>query len=808
MAVPVIMGAGLSRFEVWLGRNFPRNRRAAGLVARKRRGKLQKSIASAFSLSAVSIALLIGMTSGAAVGVSASSAGASPLGLGPELSAAVSATTYDIALSIAATRSSPVPLDQKSIAGNAFIFTKPDTGILRVLFFLDDPYMTKPPRHVETVAPYDLVGSAPGGSTSAAPFDTRTLSNGQHTLTAKIELSAGGSTVKTAIFFVANTRLFSWQIRAPSPIARFEAQGTSVGGKLYVFGGFVSVCCTAVTRSDVYDPLANTWRRLADLPLKVTHSPAVPDGNEIYLVGGYVGDHPGPSTRSVLRYEIAGNTWSYAAPLPQDRGAGAAARAGRTLHFFGGATRIKGATTDLDQDEHYALNLDAPVAWLAQPAMPNARNHLGGTELGGALYAVGGQHARNETTGNVGETDAFDVQTKVWSRVADLPTARGHITSSTFGANGRVLAAGGVANSGAASAEVTEFDPISRVWLKLPSLPVARKSPVAASIGDALVVTTGYHGGPTSTTWSGVIARRWNKGSTMPVGLGEVAGGIIGNTLYLVGQGSNATLAYNLSSGAWRAPSALEARPYAGNHHAAEVLEGKLYLLGGLGAGMGKLQIYDPASNSWSVGPDMPFAAGSSSSAVIGGKIYVAGGIVGSSTTGQVARYDPVLRLWTLLSPMKQPRNHAAAATDGTRLYVFGGRGPGSGDSNAVANGFDTVQVYDPRLDLWTSSLDPGSLLASLPQARGGMGRAAWVYGKFHILGGETSTGAGATTKGVYNRVDIYDPLANAWQLGTPMPTARHGIFPLVIGGRIYVAGGGTQAGSSTSSVLEVYFPG
>jgi hypothetical protein len=36
------------------------------------------------------------------------------------------------------------------------------------------------------------------------------------------------------------------------------------------------------------------------------------------------------------------------------------------------------------------------------------------------------------------------------------------------------------------------------------------------------------------------------------------------------------------------------------------------------------------------------------------------------------------------------------------------------------------------------------------------------------------------------------------------MPTARHGIFPLQIADRIYVAGGGTKAGFSASNVLEV----
>jgi hypothetical protein len=39
------------------------------------------------------------------------------------------------------------------------------------------------------------------------------------------------------------------------------------------------------------------------------------------------------------------------------------------------------------------------------------------------------------------------------------------------------------------------------------------------------------------------------------------------------------------------------------------------------------------------------------------------------------------------------------------------------------------------------------------------------------------------------------------------MPTARHGIFPLLHGWRIFVAGGGTSAGHSGSNLLEIYIP-
>jgi N-acetylneuraminic acid mutarotase len=295
----------------------------------------------------------------------------------------------------------------------------------------------------------------------------------------------------------------------------------------------------------------------------------------------------------------------------------------------------------------------------------------------------------------------------------------------------------------------------------------------------------------------------WSTALAMPVALGEVASGLIDGKIYVVGEGSSVTQAYDLATESWN--TGLAVRPFVGHHHAAEVIGGKLYLFGGLHGGSdGKVQIYDPTSDTWSLGADMPFAAGSSSAAVIGNFVYVVGGIVGSSTTSQAARYDPATNTWSAIAPMPAGRNHAAAESDGEKLYVFGGRGAGSGDGNTVANGFDTVQVYDPTSDTWATSLDPGSGLAPLPQARGGTGVSVYLGGEFYVIGGETADGAGATALGVYDRVDIYDPGTNQWRAGPPMPTPRHGIFPVVEGTEIHVIGGGTKSGNSASTVHEV----
>jgi N-acetylneuraminic acid mutarotase len=292
--------------------------------------------------------------------------------------------------------------------------------------------------------------------------------------------------------------------------------------------------------------------------------------------------------------------------------------------------------------------------------------------------------------------------------------------------------------------------------------------------------------------------------------MGEVAGGVIGNRLYLVGDGTDDTLVYDIPSGQWLDDAAAP-RPFVGDHHAAEVLDGKLYLIGGLGASAGRLQVYDPATNQWTQRAAMPFSAGSSATAVIGPQIYVAGGVMGSTasdpagtgSTARFARYSPGSDSWFELPPMPRGVNHAAASTDGELFYVFGGRG----GKNDTSNGFNTVQVFDPATNTWRSSDVAGSGLAPLPQARGGMGKAVFANGEFYVIGGETRDGPGANAFHTYDRVDIYNPVSNTWRRGPDLPTARHGIFPLLHDNRIYVAGGGPrsmQVNFNVSNILEI----
>jgi len=297
----------------------------------------------------------------------------------------------------------------------------------------------------------------------------------------------------------------------------------------------------------------------------------------------------------------------------------------------------------------------------------------------------------------------------------------------------------------------------------------------------------------------------WENGQVLPNALGEVGSGVIDGTLFVVGANSFKTWELDIATGIWAQETN---RPFPGDHHAVEVIDGQLYLFGGHENGAeGKVQIYDPIAKTWSLGTDMPWAGISVSTALIDGLVYVAGGIVGNSTVDDCAVYDPVLDSWTTLTsmPTQKGRNHAAAGTDGEKFWIFGGRGFGSGDGNEVANGFADVQIYDPVADTWEASFDLGSTLAPMPIGRGGTGKTVWYQDEFYVFGGETDDGPGATPAGVYDRVDVYDPETNTWRLEAPMPTGRHGIFPVLFESRMFLVGGGAASGLNFSEAVEIF---
>ncbi len=98
------------------------------------------------------------------------------------------------------------------------------------------------------------------------------------------------------------------------------------------------------------------------------------------------------------------------------------------------------------------------------------------------------------------------------------------------------------------------------------------------------------------------------------------------------------------------------------------------------------------------------------------------------------------------------------------------------------------LDIYDIAGGSWTAGAD-------MPAARTGT-RAVAIGGKIYVAGGGSTTTTGSNT------LYIYDPLLNSWSPGAALPAARMLYAGVTVGGKYYVIGGGT---SSTTYLSTIY---
>lgn len=112
-------------------------------------------------------------------------------------------SAHDLLVSTSNDRSAPLALDGRSVSGDIYVFVAPESGIKRVRFWVDDPLRQGPVFKDEGGAPWDLAGTHKSGVT-ALPFDTSTLDDGPHNVTAVVTLTAGGTETLSSDFTVGS----------------------------------------------------------------------------------------------------------------------------------------------------------------------------------------------------------------------------------------------------------------------------------------------------------------------------------------------------------------------------------------------------------------------------------------------------------------------------------------------------------------------------------------------------------------------------------------------------------------------------
>jgi N-acetylneuraminic acid mutarotase len=298
-------------------------------------------------------------------------------------------------------------------------------------------------------------------------------------------------------------------------------------------------------------------------------------------------------------------------------------------------------------------------------------------------------------------------------------------------------------------------------WKREDSLSAARYALAAASTRDGSIYAIGgAESGAEGDHAVGTVeiyarnGRTWRPGPTLPRGGSRLAAATGGDgRIYAIGGINSAgftDFAYALTPGddQWVAVAPMPtARQLLG---AATGRDGRIYALGGhnlqlspeTDGALDILEIYDPASNTWTAGAPLP-----------------------------TARYDA----------------GAATGSDG-RIYAIGGLGGG------VYNALDVVEAYSPATNTWTT-------VAPLPSRRALVDAVAGPDGLIYAIGGcELVFDAAGNPIDCADstRVDVYSPATNRWRTvrGTSV-VHREGAVARS-GQRLFAIGGHTDVVEST----------
>lgn len=153
----------------------------------------------------------------------------------------------------------------------------------------------------------------------------------------------------------------------------------------------------------------------------------------------------------------------------------------------------------------------------------------------------------------------------------------------------------------------------------------------------------------------------------------------------------------------------------------------------------------------------------------LGGRIYVIGGSVNAENSVRVDAFDPATGVFHRKADLLEARSFFAGAAIGERLYVVGGARRRS------------AEEFDPEENRWRTVAPPPFTRTHFAAAAHG-GRLFAIGG----YGGEVREGEAQFSPDVF----AYDPLADRWEEGPPLPLPLHGHRAVDLDGTLHVLGG------------------
>ncbi|MGH3681503.1 MAG: kelch repeat-containing protein, partial [Natronosporangium sp.] len=245
-----------------------------------------------------------------------------------------------------------------------------------------------------------------------------------------------------------------WTDLTSFPQTIFDNNVVEVDGKVYSFGGIVAGApSTAVF---VFDPAAQSWTRLGDMPgaSRMQAAEGVIDG-KVYLVSGW-----SDLDTTTMIYDPATDTWATGADAPFGRAAAGSAVLDGQLYVVGGCT-TGGCAPEANDVFRYDPASDS---WETLADYPAATSWLSCAGVGDGVYCAGGLTASGAPT----TTWRYDPGNDAWTPRADMPFnlwGAGYV-----GANGQFLISGGITGD---TTNITNqglaYNPDSDTWAPLPA---------------------------------------------------------------------------------------------------------------------------------------------------------------------------------------------------------------------------------------------------------------------------------------------------------------------------------------------------
>lgn len=224
--------------------------------------------------------------------------------------------------------------------------------------------------------------------------------------------------------------------------------------------------------------------------------------------------------------------------------------------------------------------------------------------------------------------------------------------------------------------------------------------------------------------------------------------------------------------------SALSEKPTAVYDASAVVIGEKIYIPGGMtqdGSPTKVVEVFNPRKNAWERAADLPVAISAYGLASYEGQIFLFGGSDSAKVLDSVWRYDPITDSWHAGTLMPTPRMYPSVLADAGKIYVMGGS---DGDSQ-----LNTNESYSPYTELekenpWRKEPDLPEKLSSYAAIK--------LYDKISIIGGKSSV------SGAIDQFH-YSVTAKEWQITNINPDTTSTISEasyVLLGEYIYAIGG------------------